>query len=408
MSVMEEDAGALIAADRLPADLMLLKMENEQIFAVAKMQPREPMKIVAQLQELIDAYPAAAGEAIYRKPVGNVIEVTCSACGVKFEVVKLEQETTCPACDVPAIQKGKSVQTRKVKKFAEGLSIRAAESIRSIYGYTRLATTAEEIDGGKVKLTGCLVDYAAGNITSDERIVSPMYRSRTGQMVRTPEDRFLNVTVKAEKAKLRRDVILDSVPNIIKAAFRDACERKMGELVSEEFIEQRIIPAFASYGVTAEHLARIIGRPHKLGWSEAERLGLRKLLTGLKNGETTVAELIADLDETEPQTAMESGGATLEDLAKPAADPPLNPPLNPPTPEEITTATAASAEDREMLCEEFKQTYEFVRSKSKLAELDKGVKAAFQCGRLLQADLDRLAKSSSKAKERLEIVQYKM
>ncbi len=314
--------GQLEAANKLPPDMMLLKMENESIMALARTAPRDPMKIVKQLGELIEAYPAAADEAVYSKPVGTVLEVTCGnpKCGVKYEVAKIEGDTACPNCESKARK-----EARKIKKFAEGLSIRAAESIRSIFGYTRLATTAAMLPDGTVKLTGVLVDYAAGNVTSDERIVSPYYKSRGGGMVKTPEDRFLNVVVKAEKSKLRRDVILDSTPGIVKAMFRDMCDQKLTALVSPELIEQKIIPAFESYGITREQLDKIVGRPFKLGWTEEDRLSLRKILTALKNEETTVAELLADLYDKEDGGKKNGGGSSsgngpvnAGDLTKPA------------------------------------------------------------------------------------------
>jgi len=316
MSIDQQDQNALMAAERLPADLMLLKMENESIMAVARARPRDPMKIVGQLQQLIDAYPGAADDAIYSKPVGTIMRITCK-CGLQYEApIKwvnrkpVAEPEPCPDCGEWAPK-----QQDAVKKFAEGLSIRAAESIRSIYGYTRLATTTEMLDDGKVKLTGVLVDYAAGNVTSDERVVSPFYKARGGQMQRTPEDRFLNVIVKAEKAKLRRDVILDNTPNIVKAMFRDACEQKLLGLVAPEVIEQKVLPAFAQYGITPEQLDRIIGKPRALGWKEEDRLELRKILSALKHGETTAADLLAGLDsEPEPEEKPKAG-ATMEDLA---------------------------------------------------------------------------------------------
>jgi hypothetical protein len=315
-NVIESQGGAemrqLAAAVQLPPEMMLLKMENESIMAIARTQPRDPMAIVAKLQQLIDAYPAAADEAIYSKPVGTVVEVICGQCAIRYEVAVVANDTACPACGSTAHK-----SQRKIKKFAEGLSIRAAESIRSIYGYTRLATTAEEIADGKVRLTGVLVDYAAGNLTSDERIVTPWYRSKQGSMVRTPEDRFLNVVVKAEKSKLRRDVILDSVPNIVKACFRDACERKMLELIAPEVVEQKILPAFAEYGISAEALDRIVGRPRALGWREVERLELRKILNALRNDETTARELLDGL-ETEPHKPKVGEGVTMDDLTRKA------------------------------------------------------------------------------------------
>lgn len=296
---------------QMPPNMALLRMENETIMSVARAQPRDPGQIVQQLQTLLDAYPAAADEAIYRKPVGTVQEITCAKCGVKYEETVVDAGTACPNCG-----SNKHAAIRRVKKFAENLSIRAAESIRSIYGYTRLAVTEEMLPDGRVKITGVLVDYAAGNVTSDERIVSPFYKSRQGKMVRTPEDRFLNVVVKAEKAKLRRDVILDSIPNIVKAMFRDACEKKLSELVAPEVIEQKIVPAFKQYGIGLEHLEKLIGRPKKLGWREEDRVELRKLLTALNNGETTAEDLLADIAPRTESAAKSSDVSRTEQLAQ--------------------------------------------------------------------------------------------
>lgn len=301
---MGNELQQLQAVESMAPGMVLLKMENEQIFSIARAQPRDPLKIVEQLQALIDAYPAAADAAIYSRPVGTVIECTCGDCNLRYEVNKIVKETRCPGCDSPRI-----ASNRKITKFAEGLSARAAESIRSIYGYTRLATTTELMPDGRARVSGVLTDYASGNVTSEERIVSPFYRAHGGEIMRIDEDRFLNLTVKAELAKIRRDVIMANTPDIIKAMFRDACERKMAELVAPEVIEQKIIPAFERYGITAEQLDQIIGRPHSMGWSEEERLELRKILNALKNEEVTARELLAGVG-TRPTTSERPQPAT--------------------------------------------------------------------------------------------------
>jgi len=321
----------LSAAAQMPPDLMLLKMENEQIFSVARMQPRDPMKIVGQLQQLIDAWPAAAEEAIYRRPVGSVWRVKCGEkqCGIEYEVVKIDANAECPACG----SKKRAGGGQKAQKFAEGLSIRAAENIRAIYGYTRLATVTELDASGVATINGTLVDYAAGNVTSDSRVVSPYYKARDGKMTRTPEDRYLNVTVKAEKSKLRRDVILDNTPGIIKAMFRDACEKKLAELVTPEIVEQKIVPAFAEYGITLAHLEKLLGRTAKLGWRQEERLALKKILSAMKNEETTARELLDGLDDGNKTQAKPSGPVTGDALSKgKATKQPDDPPAEDATP----------------------------------------------------------------------------
>lgn len=294
---------SLQVAQHLPADLMLLKIEGETMMSAARIQPRRPMVLVAQLKELIDAYPAAAEEAIYSRPVGRVFEVVCDDCGIQYTVARVDASTQCPVCE-----SRKHAQTKPVQKLAEGLSIRAAESIRSVMGYTRMAENTERLPDGSMKISAILTDYAAGNITSKDRVVSP-FKKRGGKVERIEEDRFLDVVVKAEQAKLRRDVILDSTPAIVKALFRDECEKKMAELVPDEVIEQRILPAFASYGITLPHLEKLIGREKSLGWREEDRLQLRKLLNALKNEETTAKDLIADLTEKKP-TSVQEGTVT--------------------------------------------------------------------------------------------------
>ena len=317
-----DEARQLQAAAQLPADVALLKMENDQIFSLARMHPRDSKAMIGELKGLIEAYPEAADEAIYSKPVGTVMSIKCK-CGIKYEVgiqwkdrKPVAQQEPCPDCGKWAPDEQKTV-----KKYAEGLSIRAAESIRSIFGYTRLSVQEEMLEDGKVKLRGVMVDYAAGNITADERTVSPYFKARSGHMVRTPEDRFLNVVVKAEKAKLRRDVILDTVPNIVKAAFRGECERVLKTLIAPEVVKQKIIPEFQQYGIGIEDLGKLVGRSSDLGWRETERLELRKILSALKNGETTKAELLDGLGEVDtdsnPAQDGPSTGAKESDLTNP-------------------------------------------------------------------------------------------
>lgn len=304
-------------AQQIPTNLALLKMENETIMAAAAVRPRNPMVIVEQLKQLIEAYPAAADEAIYAKPVGKVTRIECGKCKIRYEVPKVTGDTACPTCGSK-----EKVGGRQVTKFAEGLSIRAAESIRSVFGYTRMATTCEMLDNGDARISGTLVDYAAGNLTSDERIVSRSYKSYSGEVVQTPIDRFINVVVKAEKAKLRRDVILDSTPAIIKALFRDECEKKLKALVSPEQVAQVIVPAFAEFGISAEQLDEIVGHPASMGWREEDRLQLRKILNALKSGETTPSELLDDL--------ANKNGKTAEPKAKRSS---VNDVIDTPTPE---------------------------------------------------------------------------
>jgi len=308
------DQRQLAKVESLPPNLMLLKMENESMMAVARATPRDPVKIVKQLQAMIEAYPASADDAIYRKPVGTVLRCVCAKCERVYEIAYFG-EAPCPKCESPIVR-----SSEKVKKYAEGLSIRAAESIRAIYGYNRLALTMEMQEDQTCMISGTFVDYATGTMTSDERVVSPFYTKKDKSTGRTPQDRFINVVVKAEKAKLRRDVILDSVPNEIKAAFRDSCEKKLEAMVEPEYIKEKILPGFEALGMTLTDLEKIVGRPMSMGWDEADRLNLRKIFTALRNGETSVAELISDddyIDATSQNPNSKVSKSDLTDKLKP-------------------------------------------------------------------------------------------
>lgn len=307
-----ENARQLAKVDQLPPDLMLLKIENESIMALASTKPRDEIAVLKKLLATIEAYPEAADDAIYSKPIGTVLRVTCRGCERVSEMPNLK-DYTCPYCR--GTEPGKQ---QKVKKFAEGLSIRAAESIRSIFGYNRLAVTMKMQEDGKARISATFIDYSSGIMTTDERVVSPYYTTWDKKAAKTPEDRFINVVVKAEKAKLRRDVILDSVPAFIKAAYRDSCEKKLAALITPERIEKEIIPNFATLGLSRDDLeTRIIGRPISLGWTEGDRLKLRQIYAALKDGETTVAELLADPDdETTSGSSKATKGSVDDAIAK--------------------------------------------------------------------------------------------
>lgn len=301
------------AAKQIPQDLMLLKMENETIMAAAAVRPRKQSVILSQLKDCIESFPESADEAIYAKPVGKEELGLCSNCG-KETVIQYKVPFKCSSCGGV---KHKGI--REAQRYVEGLSIRAAESIRSIYGYNRLAMQQEMQQDGTAKITGTFIDYATGTMTSDTRIVQPVYTDRYKNVKTLTTERF-DLAIKSEKAKLARDIILDSVPNNIKAYFRDICEKKIAETLTPEKVESEILPHFASYGITLLDLEGHIGRPISMGWTERDRGQLRKLLTALRSGEITVASLRADGKSPEPEDDVPGKKARQSSLNDKLAD----------------------------------------------------------------------------------------
>lgn len=290
--VMERESGVLSQAEQiasLPENLAILKMENENIMSLAAAHPRDMMQIKKDLESTLSAFPGLAEEAIYNKPVGKVVEVRCT-CGNHFEqaVTKRNADFICPRC-------GNSSHDRKAispprQKFARGLSIRAAETLAEVYGFNKTHSGVSAVDADTVKIEATFIDYQRGRIWSDSTILSRLASSRDGGQYRISDDRFYGLTVKAEKSKLIREVVVRSVNAGLKAWFESRCEDIQSALLTDDAVE-KIVKSFVTFNVTPEMLDSLIGRTRSQGWTANDRKTLLGVYTALKTNETTVAEV---------------------------------------------------------------------------------------------------------------------
>ena len=242
------------AIKNLPPDLAILRMENENIQALAAAHPRDHKKIRDELVAQIDAYPSFVRTAIYSKPVGR------------------------------DGQNGPM-------KFARGLSIRAAEAIAEAYGFCRIRADVTPLDDTTVKVEATFCDYQKGRIWQDGGVLSKFYKSRDGRMTRIPDDRFYNVVVKAEVSKRVREVILRSVPPGLRSELAEIVEQRIENLLDDSTIAQ-IIAKFSGKGIPQEALEAQVGRTLKAGWTKEDRKDLLGLWNSLEQEETTVAEIL--------------------------------------------------------------------------------------------------------------------
>lgn len=281
------EAAQTKAIANLPAELAILKLENDTIQSLAAARPRNHESIKQEIIAQFEAYPAFAAQAIYCKPVGKDAS-------------------------------GKM-------KYARGLSIRAAEAIAEAYGYNRVRVDAIVIDEDTVKIEATFTDYQKGRIWQDGGLVSRFYKSRYGKREAYAQDRFYDVVVKAAKSRAVREVITRSVPPGLRAELFEMAEKRTAQLLTDEKVES-IIEKFAGKRITLEQLEARVGRTRKMGWTERDRLDLLGLWTGLDDGETTLEEAFGDLTPagTEKATAgptAATGAVTGEDLA--SAGPPI-------------------------------------------------------------------------------------
>lgn len=291
----------LPAVASLPQDLAIMKLENDNIMALAAARPRNHKKIKADLLEQIDAYPSFAKAVIYCKPVG------------------------------------KDAQGRM--QYARGLSIRAAEAIAEVYGFNRIRSEITEIDADRVRVEATFTDYQRGRIWQDSGIVSKSYRSRDGKTVRHSDDRFYNVVVRAEASKRIREVIIRSVPPGLRSELMELAEEKIDALLDDKTVE-KIVAQFAGKGITLEMLEAHVGRSSKAGWTKEDRANLLGIWNAIKDGETTIEEAFGKSDDFKAAAKEAATGKVKEKLAKeePKA-------AEPTPPSAAARATSPSAED---------------------------------------------------------------
>jgi hypothetical protein len=248
-SSLADQANAIAS---LPPDLALLKLENDTITSLAAAHPRDFQKIKQEIGATFDAFPELAAEAIYSKPVGK--------------------------------DDGGSM------KYARNLSIRAAETIKEAYGFSRVRLDTTPLGDDAAKIDGSFTDYQRGNIWQDSDVVSKYYVSRSGKVIRHNDDRFWNVIVKARKSIVGREVILRSVNAGLKAWVFAEAEKRCDALLTDDAIAQ-IVVWFTKRGIPAEKLEDVVGRARSQGWTKEDRRRLVEIKNALEQNETTVEEI---------------------------------------------------------------------------------------------------------------------
>jgi predicted Zn-ribbon and HTH transcriptional regulator len=386
------------ALSQLPPSLAIMKMENDTIQALATARPRDYSMIKKDLAEQLEMFPILATEAIYQKPVGREDDI-CKNCGsVCFRDKKTKKRAfECWKCKSKDIAEG-------AMKFAEGLSIRSAETLAEVCGYNRVRSDVTPLDATTVKVEATYTDYQRGRLWQDGGIVSKLARGRDGQVYTIDDDRFYNVVLKAEKSKYVREVIVRSLPAGLKAWWREECERLAEKVLDDETV-QKIVNQFASKQVSLEHLEALLGKTIAKGWTKQDRQILVGVWTAIRDGETTVYEVF-DIEPPKPKNSAGNGGTspgdnaagtgtvTGADLTKPKAteQPKDELPKEQPAPKEEPLDGS-----REAFFADIQRRYDDVTSMGKFLSLNKEI--AEQC----QGEAEQLRHEgiANAAKERI-------
>lgn len=291
--------------------LAQIRMEHESIVTQARMVPRSFAKMKAEAQEMLDAFPEFASEAIYVKPVGTVLLKDCTKCKKENEYSYIPNSgiVECTHCGTE-MRDVKKWDCVKRKKYATGLSIRAAEVCAELYKYNQVSSRVVPVDEDHVSVEALFIDYQNGRKWSDAGILSTVYTDQFKQKKKINEDRFYNLICKAQASIRIREVILRCVNPAFKAWLEATCREKQRTLLTDEKVAA-IVAQFAGKGVTLEMLVKYIGRTQKEGWTVTDRERLVGAWTAINQGDSTVKEIFAD-DDDEPGAAGNGAGKTSE------------------------------------------------------------------------------------------------
>lgn len=230
----------------------LVRLENDTQMAVSIQRPRDEMKILASALRELDLYPSMAEEAIYNKPVGK--------------------------------------DDRGAKVYAEGLSIRTAESLANRWSNSAFGADIVSEDDDAATIAAVFLDYENNTRHVMQARVSKFYKSRDGKVVQYTPDRF-DLVLKAAQSKLLREVILRSLP----AGLKKEYENKARKLLKADKISSRrtaVCERFIELGITIEQLIAYQGKDLK-DWKHDDLTDLLGLFNAIRDGEVTVESVFA-------------------------------------------------------------------------------------------------------------------
>ena len=253
-------AGELVAAGAA-----LTRLENTTQMTVAVQRPRDNDAVLKEALKVLEMSPILVEKAIYSKPVG------------------------------------KDPDTDEMK-HAEGLSIRAAEELRRIYGNNSAGSTVLGEKDDEVIIGAVFVDLEKNTRFAAEKGVSKFFTTKKGQVMQHKPDRLYDVVVPAHASKLLREVILRSLPSWLKMEF-EAKARELAMKGRLPAMRKKMVSAFAS-------LTPPVTEAMLLSYLKKEALDkvTREDVMTMKGIHTAINEGEISAKETFPQPDKQEGG----------------------------------------------------------------------------------------------------
>lgn len=241
----------------------LIKLENQTQMQISLARPRSEKAILADALGELELYPTAAKEAVYNKPVG------------------------------------KNDQGKQI--YAQGLSIRAAESIAGRWCNSAYGAEIVSEDGESITIGAVFLDMERNTRHAVSRRVSKSYKSRSGTIVKLVGDR-LDMAVNANISKALREVILRSLPAGLKAEYMEKAQEMISK-TSPDAIKKaipKITAYFKKHQITPEMIENFLGK--KLSEIDGDDyVELQGICNAVENGELTAKEAFGAPSTTETQ-----------------------------------------------------------------------------------------------------------
>lgn len=247
---MQEALQELSGQEKLVAQgATLVKLENDTQMAISVQRPRDEAKILSSALKELDLYPSMAKEALYVKPVGKDDEGTM--------------------------------------KYAEGLSIRAGESLANRWTNSAYGCELVSEDDESALIAGVFLDYENNTRHVVQARVSKFFKKRNGQVVQHTPDRF-DTVVKANQSKVLREVILRSLPAGLKKEY-EMRVRKILKSDSISNIRNSLAERMEALNISVELIEASRGRAIK-DMKKEELTEIVGLTNAIRDGEVSVAE----------------------------------------------------------------------------------------------------------------------
>jgi hypothetical protein len=225
----------------------------------------------------------------------------------------------------------------------EGPTIKLAKALANKWGSVGFGVEIDEIETDRVYLTGVCVDFL--ELVVVRRGSSFALSPAPKKFASTPENkvRWETMQVQSGGSRALRGAILDCLPSwFVDPAFQAAkAAAAKGGLKPGQSIEQaraEAVKVFAGMKVTREQVEAIVGSPI-VEWSLSDLFDLRALIRSVRDGETTMEEVIASVGTTATTPDPATGRLDSLGLGKPATTATTPPP---PSPTSVTPTASQS------------------------------------------------------------------